>query len=142
MTYDFLFVLQAMLQKAGTDGVTAILEKLLVNIKFDILGTKIARVQVTEEAVLGKERPKYFYSDGQPFGSSSSNHRSKSLGHAALSKSLAAFTKNCSIDCSLPPIQEEGGFHTANSGGRRATVANIASTLSDFDMRIFEELEL
>ena len=122
------------------------MEKLLVNIKFDILGTKIAQVLVTIESAQGKERPKYFYSNGMPFGnlitsscgSSQAVKRTKSLGHTALSKSLAAFSKSCAMDTSLPSISEEGGYNYA----RRATVANIASTLSDFDMRIFEELEL
>lgn len=115
-----------------------------MNIKFDILGTKIAQVQVTEEVVLGKERPKYFYSDGEPFGSrnsgsnsSCSSQRTKSLCQATLSKSLASFHKpSCNVNKDYPnlaPIKEERPIYS-----RRNTIAD----LNDFDMRIFEELEL
>ena len=134
----FCSFFQALAQKAGSEGVTTILEKLFVNIKFDILGTKIGRVEITEEAVLGKERPNYFLANGQPVNN---NSRSKSLGPHALSKSLASFHSQTSTDSSsssLPPIMEE--LYTG--ANRRATVANLASTLSDFDMRIFEEIEL
>jgi len=133
---------QALAQKAGSEGVTTILEKLFVNIKFDILGTRIARVEITEEAVLGKERPNYFYANGQPVGSSNGNglQRSKSLGPATLSRSLATFHSHLQSGPSseLPPIMEENLY----VGTRRATVANLSSTLTDFDMRIFEEIEL
>lgn len=115
-----------------------------MNIKFDILGTKIAQVQVTEEVVLGKERPKYFYSNGEPFGSrnsgsssrSSSLQRTKSLCQATLSKSLASFHKPSCVNKDYPnlaPIKEERPIYS-----RRNTIAD----LNDFDMRIFEELEL
>ena len=116
---------------------TTILEKLFVNIKFDILGTRITRVEITEEAVLGKERPNYFYANGQPVGRSL--ERSKSLGPATLSRSLATFHSRDHSE--LSPIMEEN-MYQVGCQARRATVTNLSSTLSDFDMRIFEEIEL
>ena len=135
---------------------TTILEKLFVNIKFDILGTKISRVEITEEAVLGKERPNYFYSSGRPVTEVYHAHilqRSKSLGPTHLSKSLASFhshnlshqaaASSQTTDNALPPIAEEQNYfyrprsHTLGSLG-----AVAPSSLTDFDMRIIEEIEL
>merc|ERR1712014_428604 len=46
---------QATQQNAGHAGIAAILEKLFLNIKFDILGSDIASVEINEDAVLGKK---------------------------------------------------------------------------------------
>ena len=46
---------QATLQNAGHAGIATILEKLFLNIKFDILGNgDIVSVEICEDAVLGK----------------------------------------------------------------------------------------
>ena len=45
---------QATLQNAGHAGIATILEKLFLNIKFDILGSDIVSVEICEDAVLGK----------------------------------------------------------------------------------------
>jgi len=50
-----------MSQQAGRDGVATILEKLFLTIKFDILGTDIVSVEITEDFVLGKSSPIYHH---------------------------------------------------------------------------------
>jgi hypothetical protein len=50
-----------MSQQAGKDGVATILEKLFLTIKFDILGTDIVAVEITEDFVLGKSSPIYHH---------------------------------------------------------------------------------
>ena len=50
-----------MSQQAGRDGVARILEKLFLTIKFDILGTDIVAVEITEDFVLGKSSPIYHH---------------------------------------------------------------------------------
>ena len=129
---------------------TTILEKLFVNIKFDILGTKISRVEITEEAVLGKERPNYFYSSGQPVTEVYHAHilqRSKSLGPIHLSKSLASFHSHNLSQASqttdaLPPIAEEQNYFYRPRSHTLGSLGPVASSLTDFDLRIIEEIEL
>ncbi|XP_059097314.1 ATP-dependent Clp protease ATP-binding subunit ClpX-like isoform X2 [Tigriopus californicus] len=49
-------------QNAGSEGVRTILEKLLFTVKFEILGTGVKVVEITEDAVMGKAPPIYHYS--------------------------------------------------------------------------------
>lgn len=56
---------QALHQETGENGISNILEKLFMTIKFDIpsleFGSKVSRIEITENAVMGKERPKYYF---------------------------------------------------------------------------------
>ena len=151
----FLCAPQALAQKAGCDGVTTILEKLFVNIRFDILGTKIAAVEITEEAVLGKERPNYFYANGTQVGfeqklklvMSQLQPKASSLSvrqsfHESLSKSTKDLptifeeTNSPSSPASLKPAAAPRKSSSASS------ISTTFSSLTDFDRSIFEEIEL
>merc|ERR1711910_160816 len=45
---------EAIKKKTGARGLRSILEKLLLNAQFEIPGSDICRVEVTEDAILGK----------------------------------------------------------------------------------------
>jgi hypothetical protein len=85
---------QATIQGAGQDGIGTILEKLFLTIKFDILGADILSVEITEDAVLGKERPIY-HTKTLP--------RKKSLGSGSCRRS------------GLSSIREENWSNNSNS---------------------------
>lgn len=95
------FFFQAYSQQAGKDGVSTILEKLFLTVKFDILGKDIVEVEITEDFVLGRARPNYRYARKK---SSNRLYRTQ-MGMSA--------------------IQEE-----------------VSSSLSDYDLGIFEQLEI
>merc|ERR1711876_114775 len=60
----------AISKKTGARGLRAILEKLLLDAMFEIPGSDIVRVEVTEDAVNGKAAPIFHY--GQPASASES----------------------------------------------------------------------
>ena len=131
------FVFQALVQKAGSEGVTTILEKLFVNIKFDILGTKIAAVEITEEAVLGKERPNYFYANGTQVGFEQKLRSVMTNAKLSLSSSKLSFHQSLSRSTKdLPTILEEV------TDARKSSSSSTSSSLTDFDRSIFEDIEL
>ena len=113
---------QATQQNAGHAGIAAILEKLFLNIKFDILGSDIASVEINEDAVLGKKRPSYVRRNGRK-------------------KSPPLASNLCAI--------EEEMFEDNNSDRavkqkvpkvHRTRVA-IPSRLTEYDMAICESIE-
>ena len=113
---------QATQQNAGHAGIAAILEKLFLNIKFDILGSDIASVEINEDAVLGKKRPSYVRRNGRK-------------------KSPPLASNLCAI--------EEEMFEDSNSDKavkqkvpkvHRTRVA-IPSRLTEYDMAICESIE-
>jgi len=61
---------KAISKKTGARGLRAILEKLLLDAMFEIPGSDIVRVEVTEDAVNGKAAPIFHY--GQPASASES----------------------------------------------------------------------
>merc|ERR1711997_800761 len=81
---------QALCQNTGEDGISNILEKLFMNIKFDIpggqFGTKVSKIEITEQAVMGKERAKYHFDN--------SKRRSSSLdsGYSSIAGSVTTTT--------------------------------------------------
>ena len=70
-----------MAQQAGRDGVARILEKLFLTIKFDILGTDVVAVEVTEDFVLGKSSPIYHYASRRRSCVTQRHHSSRSNHH-------------------------------------------------------------
>ena len=152
---------QALYQQTGEDGISAILEKLFLTIKFDILGpqsgTKVTAIEITEQAVLGRDRPTYYYDttnnkrssvydsayssanesslSEKPFtvnsGSKLSYHRQHSNGslwYNTSSSSSSYFHRNITND--LAPIREETkSVHPYNK-------------LSEFDLDILDQIEL
>jgi hypothetical protein len=56
---------QALCQQTGDDGISNIIEKLFMTIKFDIpgpqQGKKVSKIEITEDSVMGKARPIYSY---------------------------------------------------------------------------------
>ena len=63
-----------MAQQAGRDGVARILEKLFLTVKFDILGTDIVAVEITEDYVLGKTSPIYHRASRKRSGVTQRHH--------------------------------------------------------------------
>ena len=106
-----------MAQQAGRDGVARILEKLFLTIKFDILGTDVVAVEVTEDFVLGKSSPVYHFAH--------SKHRGHVTTHRHHGSSSAATSRSNNHHHSLCAILEEA-----------------PSTMSDYDQGIFEQLEI
>jgi len=53
----------AIQKKTGARGLRAIMEKLLLDVMFDIPGSNVECVEVTEEAVLGMSSPNFSYSE-------------------------------------------------------------------------------
>lgn len=106
----FLFSFQAMSQQAGRDGVATILEKLFLTIKFDILGTDIVSVEITEDFVLGKSSPIYHHA----------------------SKKLSCLTNR-------NPHQHGSRSH---QNGLDAILEEASSPLSDYELGVFEDLEI
>ena len=121
--------MQALAQKAGSDGVTTILEKLFMNIKFDILGSKVTAVEVTEEAVLGKERPNYFFANGVKVGPMKSTFATSAPSKQSFHESL------CTNE--LPAILEESESRISSSRS-----SSEGGGLTDFEKQIFNELEI
>ena len=117
MAHENLFSFQAMYQQAGRDGVARILEKLFLTIKFDILGTDVVAVEITEDFVLGKSSPIYHYAH--------SKHRGHVTTHRHHSASAASRANGHHHNHSLCAILEEA-----------------PSTMSDYDQGIFEQLEI
>jgi hypothetical protein len=82
---------QALAQQAGRDGVARILEKLFLTVKFDILGTDVVAVEITEDFVLGKCGPVYHHAS-----------RKKSCTHSrSQPQPCAARTNANGLDCIL-----------------------------------------
>jgi len=56
----------AIQKKTGARGLRAIMEKLLLDVMFDIPGSNVESVEVTEEAVLGMSSPNLSYAEEKP----------------------------------------------------------------------------
>lgn len=111
---------QATIQNAGQDGVATILEKLFINIKFDILGCDVYAVDINEDVVLGKKRPIYHLK----------KTRKKSMHHH--------FQNNIRKMGHLCAISEE------NSGSMEFCRPKIRlpTTLTDYERAISNEIEI
>jgi len=110
---------QATLQNAGHAGIATILEKLFLNIKFDILGNgDIVSVEICEDAVLGKKRPIYHKRNG----------RKKT---PPLSTNLCAIQEDKILEGYVNKIQKV-----------HRTRIPIPSRLTDYDMAILESIEV
>jgi len=58
--------IQAESQNAGNDGIAIILEKLFLNLKFDMLGMNdVTAIEITEDVIFGKKRPNYIRRSGK-----------------------------------------------------------------------------
>jgi len=110
---------QAMSQQAGRDGVAIILEKLFLTVKFDILGTDIVSVEITEDFVLGKSSPIYRHASSRKrsctIATSNRNQHRHQQQH---------YTRNY-LNCALDSILEEA-----------------SSSLSDYEQCMMEQLEI
>ncbi len=117
-----LVIFQATIQGAGREGVEAILEKLFLTIKFDILGSDVVAVEVTEDAVLGKEPAIY---------------------HRKLQRKKSKVVKPGGGG--LYAISEETNGNSSssnNSSGSGKPHTNFTTRLTDFDMAILDQLEV
>jgi len=56
----------AISRKTGARGLRAIIEKLLLDVMFEIPGSNVESVEVTEEAVKGMSAPTFYYSQEKP----------------------------------------------------------------------------
>lgn len=108
---------QAMAQQAGRDGVENILEKLFLTIKFDILGSDVVAVEITEEAVIGKERPIY--------------HKKRPEKRRKISKKSVP---------NLYSIREENP--TSSTSQNHKNNNSFTTLLTDYDLSIIETLEV
>ncbi|KAA0188131.1 ATP-dependent Clp protease ATP-binding subunit clpX mitochondrial, partial [Fasciolopsis buskii] len=52
---------KALSQRTGARGLRAILEDLLLQSRYEVPGSDISSVVITEDAVLGREQPEYQY---------------------------------------------------------------------------------
>merc|ERR1712098_116626 len=64
----------AISRKTGARGLRAILEKLLLDVMFEIPGSNVESVSVTEEAVKGMSEPTYYYAQDKDASDDSSCH--------------------------------------------------------------------
>ena len=116
---------QAMSQQAGRDGVAIILEKLFLTVKFDILGTDIVAVEITEDFVMGKTSPIYHHASSRKksctIATTNRNHHQHHHQHQQQNQHYARNYQNCALDS----ILEEA-----------------ASSLSDYDQGMMEQLEI
>lgn len=115
---------QACSQGAGHEGIGTILEKLFLNIKFDILGSDIVAVEINEDAVYGKERPVYF------------------KRHNYNKKRATAFKQRGSLYSIDEEIFEMPPKLTAPSVRQSRRIHRMPSRLSDYDLAIVEQLEV
>ena len=118
---------QATIQNAGHAGIATILEKLFLNIEFDIVGTDIVSVEINEDAVLGKKRPIYHKR-------LNINGRKKSPPSSNLCAILEEPVQACLEDKNFK-IQKSK-IHT-----RPLRIA-IPSRLTEYDMSIVESIEV
>ena len=107
---------QATIQNAGQDGVATILEKLFINIKFDILGCDVYAVDINEDVVLGKKRPIYHLKKPKKIRNHFQNNIRK-MGH------LCAISEENSMEFCRPKIR-------------------LPTTLTDYERAISNEIEI
>ena len=105
---------QATIQNAGHDGIATILEKLFINIKFDILGCDVTAVDINEDVVLGKKRPNYHFKTNKL-------NRKKSL--KKISGNLCAISEEYAVEFCRPKIR-------------------LPNTLTDYERAISNEIEI
>merc|ERR1719347_505649 len=72
----------AISRKTGARGLRAILEKLLLDVMFEIPGSNVESVSVTEEAVKGMSEPTYYYAQDKD-ASDDSSESAENLQRAA-----------------------------------------------------------
>lgn len=109
---------QATLQNAGQDGIEIILEKLFLNLKFDLqLNNDITSIEINEDVVMGKKRPNYIRKSGRKRGIQ---------GHRRL----------------LSAIDEELQIDDFKSTAVRRPRIRLPSRLTEYDMAILEQLEI
>ncbi|VDM16738.1 unnamed protein product [Hydatigera taeniaeformis] len=56
---------QAMVMKTGARGLRAIMEKVLLQPRYDVPGSDISEVIINEDVILGRTEPTYVYADTQ-----------------------------------------------------------------------------
>lgn len=112
-------------QNAGHEGVGIILEKLFLNLEFDIVGSDITSVEINEDVVVGKKRPNYV----RKSSSSNGNVRKKS-NRVQQSNLYAIDEENSELD------------HHQSSHHRCRPKLRLPSRLTDYDMAILEMLEI
>ena len=107
---------QATIQNAGQDGVNTILEKLFMNINFDIVGCDVTAVDINEDVVLGKKRPIYHMK--KPLHQTRKNRNNvRKIGH------LCAISEENSMEFCRPKIR-------------------LPTTLTDYERAISNEIEI
>ena len=109
---------QATIQNAGQEGIATILEKLFLNLKFDMLGSDVTAVEITEDVILGKKRPHYTRKSGKK--------RSLTKKGVVL---LSAIDEE---------VSEEYGLGFVKHHPR----IRLPSRLTDYDRAILEQLEI
>ena len=92
-----------------------------MNIKFDIFGSSVTAVLITEESVLGKEKPIYFTSDGEEFGTN---------------KSVRSVDRRRSLHL---PLEMSQSFTVPTKMTRQQSAP---CSYSDFELGILEGMEL
>ena len=149
---------QALCQNTGEDGISNILEKLFMNIKFDIpggqFGTKVSKIEITEQAVMGKERAKYHFDVSKRRSSSLDSGYSSIASSVTTTKTLnvisgsnAKYHRRASTNSTWSNHSSSSYYHrniTADLTPIREEAKPIAKYIppSDFDQNIYDELEL
>ena len=112
---------QATIQNAGQEGIGTILEKLFLNLKFD-MPQDINTVEITEDVIMGKKPPNYLRKCGSK----------KKISRMPLL---------------LSAIDEEGTEDICISGNGieyeyRPRIIRLPSRLTDYDMAIWGQVEI
>ena len=126
---------QATKQNAGEEGMHCILEKLFLNLKFD-MPPDIDTVEVTEDVILGRKPPNYLHKK-------SARKLSKKNVLAAINEENESTEDNC----------ENCGFASGNAiiGARKIGYLELGnykrkirlpSRLSDYEMAICDQMEI
>ncbi len=132
---------QASRQNAGQDGIETILEKLFINLKFDMLGSDITAIEITEDVVLGKKRPKYIRKMPKSRASLEGHRKSAPPGFlTAIDEELMSET----VNSSEPRHQSFSRFHHRRSLPTFGSCGKIRlpSRLTDYDMAILDSMEI
>ena len=119
---------QATLQNAGQEGIGTILEKLFLNLKFD-MPHDITIVEITEDVILGKKPPNYVRKCGK-----------KKISRMPLL--LSAIDEEGTEDFCL---SSGNGIDISGNGSEyqyRPKIIRLPSRLTDYDMAIWDQVEI
>ena len=151
---------QAMYQQTGENGISNILEKLFMTIKFDIpspqYGKRVAKIRVSEAAVIGTKRPIYYFTDSYTRQTSvdsgldliSQSRKSSSVISETSSIKSNSSKRSIHSNSSSSSSSSSASYYHKNISANLAPIREEAKSIpksyeySEFDLEMLENMEM